>query len=446
MTDQQKPVAMIELVDSGIRFVGDNEAAGSGEAPGYALLTAEGVISGQAALRRAWLEPQRSFNQFWHQLNLAPLPVSSRHARHHADLAYAQLQAIHREAGEPQQFLFAVPGSFSRDQLAILLGLVNALPFTAVGLVDSAVAALSNSQVTGSALHIEIQLHQCLLTLVELDDQVRRARVEPVAETGIRHFYNSWSQHIADLFIREYRYDPLHTAEGEQQLQDNLPSWLAQLANTPETVIELATARGNFRLKLNRKALLATTERHIARLTEARASMGEVEHVVASHRFAGLPGMAGVLGAQVLAADACLQGCKTKLAEICQSGEAIQHITRLSLPPAARAVAAGAFATPDHSVETSPPRSTDAGRATHLLQGHRSWPIGNGLGISLEDGTPKIGFDRNAPARLQYSGNQLQLHSRDPRIRAAQGDNLTPGDRIACGNLELLLVEEQKNG
>src|SRR5690606_14221904 len=102
--------AIIELVDSEILATANHGEQLS--APGYALLEKSGIATGASAFDQAWLYPQRSFNQFWHQLNLAPLPVSSAYARHFADLAFAQLSQIHRELGQPAEVLFALPGSF----------------------------------------------------------------------------------------------------------------------------------------------------------------------------------------------------------------------------------------------------------------------------------------------------------------------------------------------
>ena len=133
---------VFELNDTGIYCNGQQGSALI--SPGYALLTNTGVATGTEAQQRFWLEPQHSYNQFWRQLSLSPLPTVSRYARHHADLAYAQLLQLHRDCGEPEDVIFAVPGSFSNEQLGILLGLAKASPFNVVGLVDAAIA--DNSQ------------------------------------------------------------------------------------------------------------------------------------------------------------------------------------------------------------------------------------------------------------------------------------------------------------
>ncbi len=448
----------IELVDSGIRFrsygggpESDRQAqpdSGPADIVGLALLTPEGVITGEAARRRAWLEPQRSFDQYWHQLNLSPLPASSRHARHHADLAFAQLDAIHRAAGQPQKVVFAVPGSFSREQLSILLGLANALPFTTAGLVDSAVAAVSQVVIPGAGSgtarrrirHLDIQLHQCLITSLEVSDQVERQAVAPVSGAGLRHFHDTWSQYIANLFIQEYRYDPLHTAEGEQQLRDNLPRWLMQLAGSPEVQIELTTARGNFQLKLRRNDLLAATAARTASLTRALADCGKADAVFLSHRLAALPEMAAMLGGVPLPADACLNACLSRLDEICPTTEAIQFVTRLSAKPGP-GVSTGLSRSPSTALKSSGENRSEP--PTHLLCGHRAWPLATGLGLRLVNGELQVSGDLTAPVTLRRSGGVLRLLGDDPRIAADRPDALSSGDHIRYGDQVLILIREQ---
>src|SRR5690606_24786455 len=258
VTEPAPPPPSIEVVDGDILARG--ASGGLLRAPGVALLESKGIATGDDAFRQAWLFPQRSYTQFWHQLNLAPLPAGNQYARHFADLAYAQLHHLHRALGAPGEVLFAIPGSFSRDQLAILLGLANALPVKTLGLVDAAVAAASGiGDYRGELLHLDIQLHQAVITRLRAGDTISRESVEILADAGLKHFHGGWAQYIANLFIREYRYDPLHTAEGEQQLFTKPPGWLDQLASRPETTVELDTPRGAFRLSLQRSGLVESS-------------------------------------------------------------------------------------------------------------------------------------------------------------------------------------------
>ena len=76
---------------------------------------------------------------------------------------HAHLKALHREAGEPAQLLLATSGSMQREQLSLLLGIVQQCPFNAVGLVNRSVALASLYGGSGRIFHLEVQLHQAVV-------------------------------------------------------------------------------------------------------------------------------------------------------------------------------------------------------------------------------------------------------------------------------------------
>lgn len=429
---QASATAIIELVDSEILARG-----ASGEllrAPGFALLENKGIATGDAAFRQAWLFPQRSYNQFWHQLNLAPLPAGNQYARHFADLAYAQLDQLHRALGAPGEVLFAIPGSFSRDQLAILLGLANALPVKTLGLIDAAVAAASGiDDYRGELLHLDIQLHQAVITRLRAADTISRESVEILSEAGLKHFHGGWAQYIANLFIREYRYDPLHTAEGEQQLFSKLPDWLDQLATSPETTVALDTPRGSFRLSLQRSGLVESALPRISRLRDLLLRLDSGGPLLASYRLGRLPGVAGQLNARVLPEQQVIGACQAVADNLVAGTESVDFITHLP-----RTGTSGPVAARQGEGRQIPP--------THVLFRHRAWPIGEGLGIEVTATGPQLDRNPDAPLRIESHGAAVRLVNRGYDIVVdGNRDNLRPGDLIRVGGHELRLIEVAPN-
>jgi len=416
--------ALIELVDTEILAV-----RGEGpllRAPGYALLEDGGIETGAAALAKAWLYPQRSFNQFWRQLTLAPLPASHRHARHYADLAFAQLRQIHTDLGAPDQMLFALPGNFSRDQLSILLGLANALPATTLGMVDTAVAAASSLAHAGDVLHLDIQLHQTVVTHLRVDDQVKRVAVEILPDTGVKAFHNAWAQYIADQFIQQYRYDPLHQARDEQQLHDRLPSWLEALTHDDQVSAELATGRGDFHLMLTRSALAAHTAERVSRLRQALDKFPRGALRVASYRLERLPGVGEALGLQMLKEQQTLDGCRALLPLLASQGS-VSFVTELP-----------------RRVE-APGRPSDVAATTrapsHLLLRGCAYAIREGIGVARVGG--EFAVTRNRQEALVWLDPSLRLESMPGAtvdIKSA-GDRLTTGDRFSLDGEPLSLIE-----
>jgi len=418
--------AIIELVDSEILARG---VAGQWlRSPGYALLDTNGVTTGDKALEQAWLYPQRSFNQYWHQLNLSPLPAGNQFARHYADLAYAQLHQLHQQLGAPGEILFAIPGSFSRDQLAILLGLANALPVKTLGLIDTAVAATAAlGDYHGELLHLDIHLHQAVITRLRADHHITRESVDVIPDAGLKHFYGGWAQYIANLFIREYRYDPLHTADGEQQLYSRLPGWLATLAGQAETTIELSTPRGAFRLNLQRNGLLESSLPRITRMRQALADFDAAGQLVASYRLGKLPGLAAQINARILGEQQVIATCQDFLQDFDSNPDSVDFITHLPRRGAPSSTAAAA----------APPA-----RPTHLLYGHRAWPLGDGLGIEITASGPLISRDPGAPLRIDTGAGRVRATNRRYDIIVSGNLNdLRPGDLIRVDGHELRLIE-----
>ncbi|TNE76433.1 MAG: hypothetical protein EP334_08425 [Gammaproteobacteria bacterium] len=424
--------AIFELNDSGLHCATDS--AQTIVSPGYALLSDTGITTGQAALEKAYLDPRHSFNQYWRQLNLSPLPTNSKVARHHADLAYAQLLQLHRELGSPEQVIFATPGSFDREQLAILLGLAKASPFEAVGLVDAAVAAASQTGQQGALLHLDLQLHQAVITRLHAEGEVARHSVEVLPELGIKTFYDLWAQHIADQFIRQYRFDPLHTAIGEQQLYNNLPNWLSALSEQDEVGIELDSSQGRYRISLTRSQLLACSaprnqqlQRRISELTQTG------EALLASHRLALLPGLLEQLApAQVLSPTSAIDGCLQHMALISTQGD-LPFITRLP---------GHASSTTEETPNRTPRAQSHTHRPSHLLYRHRAYAIGQHLNIAVTVTGLQIDPQGDAAYSLVSASGTLRLQGNSAELRCTGNpDNLVTGDSILIGNERLDLIE-----
>ncbi len=417
--------AVLELNDSGIQWRHNEHHAVS---PGYAIVTDSGIITGTPALRRAWLEPQRSFNHYWHQLNLTPLPLRTDFARHSADLAYAQLQQLHRDMGAPGEVIFTVPSNMSNDQLALLLGLVKAAGFSTAGVVDAAVAASVSSGQQGHLLYVDIQLHTAVITEIDAASSVARGAVESLPELGLKVLHDHWAQWIANAFIQQYRYDPLHTAAGEQQLRDRLPDWLSLLGEKSEVAVELSAPQGNFRLNLLRSDLIAVNAQRLARLQQAIARYPSAT-LLMSQRVAALPGFAQYLpGATVVPHYSALRGCELSADALCHNNsEGLRFVTAL----------------PTAGARTTPSPAPGARRVpTHLVYHHRAYPIGAGIGIRHADTRLAFGDSDAAPTTLQLQDSKLVLCSSDDAVRCrGERTDLLCGDQIEIGTHQIGLIE-----
>jgi hypothetical protein len=325
-------VCALELNDAGL-LLGDGTRV-LAESPAFATLTAQGLTVGAAARARARLDPRQTLSQFWQRLGTEPLPHPTRVARHHADLAYAHLLQVHEAAGRPMELVLAVPASFTREQLAILLGVAARCPFRAVGLVDSALAAVAGVPSINGALHLELQLHQCVLThLVREGDSLVRGAVRTLPGTGLVQMTERWARRAAASFIQQTRFDPLHAAATEQQLYDRLPQWLAALATGDDVTAELQHGSARHSVRLRTDDMLDAVQALYTQIREALAAENGKAGVLLGARAAGLLRFAAQFaGAIALPPDAALRGALLHLALIRSEAPALRFVTRLPAP------------------------------------------------------------------------------------------------------------------
>lgn len=431
------PFSIIDLNDSEIRVAGNADIVL--RSPGYAIVDKDGTKLGDTALHLARLNPRAVQNHYWLNLNQDPLQSPTARVRHNADLAYAHLLAIHQQAGKPDNVLFAVPGYYSNEQLSLLLGLVEASPFNAIGLVDSAIAAAAPHVGPGRYVHAEIHLHHTVVTYMDVVDDVKRTSVQIIEGAGLATVMDDCAGMIADLFISKTRFDPQHHAETEQSLYDRIGACLLTLGSRTEAVIEIPYQETTYAVKLPRLALLEALQPVYRRILGALPVDGLS---LVGDRLAGLPGFVEQVGAgQVLTPDSVFQGCRQHIERIRSAGSALNFVT--SLPAKAVAGIEAPSASPHGAIAM--PRPTDDGDlgvvdslpVTHILAGHRAYPLGDQR-LYLLAGADAVGergehahgcvFSQDGQLLLQAeNGQKVFVNGRPVSTRAALklGDNVT---------------------
>jgi len=396
--------------------------------PGYAVVRDDEVSLGSAATHLAHLHPRQTYNRFWSALNQDALALPARNFRHHADLAYAHLKAVHEQAGKPVEVVFAVPGSFSSAQLSLLLGIAQACAFTTNGLVDSAVAAAAATG-PGSYLHLNLYLHHSVFTHIDVADQVVRGAVVTVDDGGLAGIHDAAAAWIADLFVQNCRFDPLQHAETEQALYDKLQGCLQALSTQQETLIEIQFRKTGYQTKLSRAALLEQLEPRY-RAMIARFTGGDIP--LLGDRVAALPGFTTRLPqARVLEASAVFQGCERNLAAIRSTPPNLNYVTRLP------ATATPAVTGPSPAVAEHAPSAGVGRNVTHVLSGHRAYPLrasalflsaAGGASTTRHDG-PACSVARNDHMAVITPLSDISIYVNGGRLAGQQ--SLTAGDKVS---------------
>lgn len=444
----------LELMDSGLLLVRKRGEDGEvlSEVPGLAVLDDDRTRTGTEAADRVRLKPLLAHSNYWRGLNTEPLTRPSRLARTTADIAFAQAEAILGPyKAESESVLLAVPAGYSREQLALLLGVINETGVRVAGLVDAALAACSLEPTPARLLHLDLELHQAILTVLEYSGGERaglkRSRYEIALRNGVLDIQQTLMQFIAETFIRKTRFDPLHDASTEQRLVDRLPAWLGELREQEKITLSMQFGDRPLEIEIERAELIAAVERHyveLLRLVQGARVAGMQIELRLSPRIAAFPGLLERLGT--------LRDCEIRLLPRAAAAfGTLLHESTISRPdslalvyhlPVARASGG--------ETSAAQPDATPAPlRPTHLLFQGRAWRISEQplvIGWSIDGGPRALtlpsaspGLSRSHCTVVRRNGSvMIEDHSTYGSYvneeRVAGRTALTVGDRLRLGS------------
>jgi hypothetical protein len=296
----------IELNDTGI-LVASEPPLQIEASPGYVLLEGKELHLGAEAQSRARLKPRWVDNRFWEALDTSPMPKPFPRALSRADVAHDHLRAVWdniRQQAESSdaEVLLAIPGSFSMEQLGLILGIARACEMPVTGLVDSAVAAVATRSTGSRILYLDATLHGMIWTELSHDDQLRRRRVEILESGGLLAVRDAWAKRIAELLVRRTRFDPFHHGRAEQTLYDRLPQWMGELSAEGRVLISLESEGKNYAVELGPGEAATVAVAVIEPAVElARSLVGTEEPatLMVSARVAAIPGLVAGLSALI---------------------------------------------------------------------------------------------------------------------------------------------------
>ena len=356
--------------------------------PGFALLEDDELATGLKAFENARIKPRRIQNRFWSALTTEALPDRRFQHLSAADLASRQLEQIWQAvAASGDRLVVAVPAYMSAENLGLFLGIASELDVPVVGLVDAAVAATRREYEGAVPVHVDISLHATTLSRLRQNGQVQLDRSEIIESGGMLSLYDAWIRIISDAFVKQSRFDPLHTAETEQLLLDRLGGWLAAASASDKVVLDIEYRGIAHNAELESLDLIsaaAPVYQRIASQLRAIYRAEETPAIQLSDRAARMPGLADMLAARVggeiflLEPGATARGLLTRCRDM-QRGDGGVTLIR-QLPWDQSAV----------RIEKDEAPAT-AGQPTHLLFENTAYPID---GRSLLMGSQPVAGER----------------------------------------------------
>ena len=389
--------------------------------PGFALLNNRDLITGNEAFANARVHPRRVQHRFWADLAATPLQVQQFDHLSTADLVSRQLEHMWQAGGNnATELVVAVPAYMDTRRLGLFLGIAGELKLPVVAMVDAAVAATRREYRNAVPVHIDMGLHATTLTRLVQPGRAQLERVEVLQESGLYSLYDRWLNTLAEAFVQQSRFDPLHTAETEQMLLDHLPRWLSQAAQGDRVQLELQYGGISHSAEVESLALIgaaAPIYQPIASKLRALYRADETPAIQVTDRIARLPGLAEMLKARVggevfvLEPGATARGALARVRDISAQGSSISLRRHL---PWDQSVA---------EVERDETARVHVGVPTHLLYGSKAYAIGASplvLGSQMVDGERIIALGTDMPGisrrhcslRLQNGQCVLEDHSR----------------------------------
>jgi len=447
------------LNDAGISVL-DNERILYRQ-PGFALLDENELKTGDAAFANARIKPRQIQNRYWFDLQTTPLPDRRFQHLSSADLVSRQLEQIWSAvAHRGDRLVVAVPAYMNSSQLALFLGIAAEIGVPVIAMVDAAIAATRREYRNAVPVHVDLSLHATLLTRISQPGQAQTERAEIVEDSGLLALNDAWLRAIADAFVRQSRFDPLHTAETEQVLQNQLAAWIFA-ASANEAVEMEITHRGILHSAvIESLALIAAAapvyQRIISRL-RALYRAYETPAIQLSDLAARMPGLGDMLSARVggqvflLEAGATARGLISRCRDMAVAEGGISLLRTLPWDQSPVSVQASQ-------------RADQGGRPTHVLFEHVAYeiderplnlgsqPDSDGRWLDLQDHMPGVSR-RHCVLRRENGqcivqdfsryGTFLNGHAIDGSAVLQVGDSI----RLGTPGFELqLITTELANG
>lgn len=407
---------LLDCNDAALRLWQEGEAQWS---PGLAWFSEGRYQFGEIAWQQARRAPREVNTRYWHRLSTQPLSPALGPARHTADLAHAHLDTLFPDTAINEPVALAIPGAMDTGQLSLLLGILQTLPVEISAVIHR--SALVGAYLGQPCAHIEVQLHQASITVIDIDNgEAHVGDTGLLPGCGLLGLLDEIAEAIGQQFVAQTRFDPQRRADTEQALYEQIPELLKRLS----TQSEVSCTVDDHTARINADTLRPVGEALSRELRQALPD--SIGHIALDTLLSDLPGLSlphpiTEIAPSVLwqAVDAHVVPTEGELVFqrrlACQS-----HSTET--PPGTPVVASPS------SIQTTPSRG--ATQATHQVVSGRAMLLVAGAPIAP-------GVELAAPGTLLISPSTL-VHLNG---QACKGEvSIQPGDRLVVGTLEVLFI------
>ena len=202
---------------------------------GCCLVQTDELIFGNEAWQQQLLSPQQIYCNYWQQLGYEKVYSDNVSVEHFADLAYLQLKEAIKEFDQVDEVVLLVSGHYCCEQLALLLGIVEACELTVIRLINTSVVQAAsflsdkkcNKDCLTELLFLDIDLHQATVSELSVNGEAKLSQFQSFHQKGLLDLIKHLAVWINEFFIIEYRYDVFDCAHTEQSLLNQITELLS---------------------------------------------------------------------------------------------------------------------------------------------------------------------------------------------------------------------------
>ena len=359
---------ILELNDTDIRLSKNGEIVH--HEPGIAWAEVKKLSFGVPALKVAKLYPARVHTQYWNLMDQSHVEPKGFAVETQADLVYQQLLHIKElgNLGANAEVLIVVPSDRTELQLRLLYGIVLKAGYNVVDFVDLGVANVLASEVQGSVAFVDVGMQRTVVAHLNVTNRVVRERVSVTPQLGILPLANTWIRMVAEKFLASSRFDPRKFAETEQQIFDQI---LTFVRSSKDNTAIAAEYRGFTRqIEIAKAEIIEVAQ---DRYSSALSYLDANEDVVLSSATETLPGLSASFtqngrNYSVSTFKSMVDALSASLGENLDSDQCAFH-TNLAKQQS------GTTETQDRKPDSA--QSATSAQPTHIVHQATAYPIGS---------------------------------------------------------------------
>lgn len=406
---------------------------------GYAWLKGESVLFDCTAdlspVGNCRLAPQEINSRYWQQCEQSAIAANEAGMRHAADLIWKHLIEL-KNAYDLRQVVLVVPSHYQPANLSLLLGIAKACELEVVGLLNKAVLAVGSQAVqSGEFLHIDVQLHQTVTSAIMVDAGVAKlGAVDVIPSVGIHSMQDALLKALQSQFIQSDRFDPLHYAETEQQLFDQLSDAAQQIAVNGKATVSVQQNQQLHSASIDKGTWAASLQSYAAILNQLGSSADAV--LLDLNAAFGEQGLEGVhLGKHQLITNPSPFDLAVSISAMAE-GEKIAYTTELLAKPDRHGEELSAEASVPKPAQAASLNSNPTG-ATHLMQAGIAIPIEHSH-VATENNELLLHTRAKGNAQAMLEAGKLYVMNDESRKTLKPNDRL--GSQLGEGVITVIQV------